>query len=216
MDSVTLAYALHSQGYALHLLSVNYGQRHKREIQSARLCAKRLHAQHTVLNLAHIGKALLHGSALTSPQVVAVPHGHYAAETMKATVVPNRNAILLTLAYGLAVAEGAEVVATGIHAGDHAIYPDCRPAFAEAFDKMERHATEGFAHPRLHLVTPFLGSTKADIARIGHRLGVPFADTWSCYEGGDEHCGQCGTCVERREAFREAGVPDPTIYRATP
>ena len=125
LDSVTLAHALHSQGYALHLLTVNYGQRHKREIVSARACAKRLHAKHTVLSMAHIGRALLHGSALTSPAAVDVPHGHYAAESMRATVVPNRNAILLALAYGLAVAEDAAVVAIGVHAGDHFIYPDC-------------------------------------------------------------------------------------------
>ena len=212
LDSVTLAHALHGQGYALHLLTVNYGQRHKREIVSARACAKRLHAKHTVLNMAHIGRALLHGSALTSPAAVDVPHGHYAAESMRATVVPNRNAILLALAYGLAVAEDAAVVAIGVHAGDHFIYPDCRPAFTEAFDTMERFACEGFAHPALRLVTPFIHGDKAEIVRIGHRLGVPFAETWSCYEGGALHCGQCGTCVERREAFMFAGVDDPTEY----
>lgn len=133
---------------------------------------------------------------------------------MALTVVPNRNAIMLTVAYGVAVAEEAAMVATGVHAGDHFIYPDCRPAFIESFDAMQRVAVEGFGDPNLRLHAPFMQQSKGDIVALGARLGVPFADTWSCYAGGSVHCGLCGTCVERRESFTLAGVPDPTIYQA--
>jgi 7-cyano-7-deazaguanine synthase len=141
---------------------------------------------------------------------VAVPDGHYAEETMKVTVVPNRNAIMLAIAYGIGAAQGAEAVATAVHGGDHFIYPDCRPAFIEAFQTMENHALDGLA--RITLYTPFLMAAKADIVAVGNTFGVPFAETWSCYKGGPVHCGRCGTCVERREAFALAGVADPTVY----
>jgi 7-cyano-7-deazaguanine synthase len=211
LDSVTLAYLLKSQGYALHLLSFNYGQRHKKELDYAARCATALGVEHTIVDLSNIG-ALLKGSALTDS--IAVPEGHYAEPSMAITVVPNRNAILLAIAYGVAVAEGAEVVATGVHTGDHFIYPDCRPAFADAFDRMERLATEGFSHQDLRLYTPFIQSGKHDIVRIGIDLDVPYAETWSCYKGGERHCGRCGTCYERKEAFQLAGVSDPTEYES--
>ncbi len=212
MDSVTLAYVLASEGYDLHLLSFDSGQRHRKELEFAALCAGLLGAQHDVVDLSSL-TALLKGSALTDAGV-AVPDGHYAQENMKITVVPNRNAMMLAIAYAVAVAEGAEVVGAGIHAGDHAIYPDCRPAFAEAFEAMQSLAVEGFGSPDLRLYTPFVSITKADIVTIGHRLGVDYAKTWSCYKGGVAHCGTCGTCVERKEAFELAGVPDPTRYEA--
>lgn len=211
LDSVTLAHLLHEEGYALHLLAVNYGQRHKKELRYARACARRLGARFDVVPLAGVGR-LLAGSALTSEEV-SVPDGHYAAESMRVTVVPNRNAILLAVAFGVAVAEGACVVATGVHAGDHFIYPDCRPGFIAAFEHMETLATEGFTvESGIVLRAPFLHVSKTEIARTAAKLGVPIEQTWSCYKGGTLHCGTCGTCVERREAFREAGVADPTIY----
>ncbi|NWJ45330.1 MAG: 7-cyano-7-deazaguanine synthase QueC [Chloroflexi bacterium] len=212
MDSVTLAHVLHSEGYALHLLSIDYGQRHRKELEYARLCAQRLNAEYNVVDLSGIN-VLLKGSALTD-STIEVPEGHYAAPNMGITVVPNRNAIMLAVAYAAAVAENAEVVALGAHGGDHFIYPDCRPAFTEAFDQMQKLAVEGFGNPKLRLYTPFINSGKHDIAAIGTRLGVPFAETWSCYKGGEKHCGKCGTCVERKEAFQLAGVPDPTEYEA--
>jgi 7-cyano-7-deazaguanine synthase len=212
MDSVTLAYLLASEGCDLHLLSFDYGQRHRKELEFAASCAGLLGARHDVVDLSSLTD-LLKGSALTDAGV-AVPDGHYAQENMKITVVPNRNAMMLAIAYAVAVAEGAEVIGAGIHAGDHAIYPDCRPAFAEAFDAMQRLAVEGFGRPDLHLYTPFVSITKANIVTIGHRLGVDYARTWSCYKGGEVHCGTCGTCVERKEAFELAGVPDPTRYAA--
>ncbi len=210
LDSVTLAYLLRSQDYDLHLLSFDYNQRHKKELEFAKLCAQRLDAEFDVVDLSGLGK-LLKGSALTDD--IPVPDGHYTAPTMAVTVVPNRNAIMLSIAYGVAVSENAEVVAIGAHGGDHFIYPDCRPGFMAAFDGMQRHATEGFSHEKLRLEAPFMHMGKHDIVKIGTNLHVPYADTWSCYKGGDKHCGQCGTCYERREAFELAGIPDPTIYQ---
>lgn len=211
MDSVTLAYLLSSEGYDLHLLCFDYGQRHKKEIAYAGRCAERLGASFDVADISGVGR-LLSGSALTDD--IEVPHGHYAAENMAVTVVPNRNAIMLSIAYGVAVAQEAELVATAVHAGDHYVYPDCRPEFIEAFDAMQRRAVEGFGDPGLHLYAPFVHKTKAQIAEVGVDLNVPYEDTWSCYEGGEIHCGLCGTCRERKEAFELAGIPDPTNYPA--
>lgn len=207
MDSVTLAHLLKSEGYELILLSFNYGQRHKKELDYAARCAERLEAHHHIIDLSSAG-SLLAGSALTDG--IEVPEGHYAAETMKQTVVPNRNAIMLSIAYGVAVANQADIVATGVHAGDHFIYPDCRPRFITSFDLMESIAVEGFAD--LCLYAPFVNIGKHDIVTVGMGLDVPYGDTWSCYKGDEVHCGKCGTCVERIEAFELAGYPDPTIY----
>jgi 7-cyano-7-deazaguanine synthase len=211
LDSVTLAHLLASEGYALHQVALDYGQRHKKELEFARACAQRLGAAFDAVDLTGLTR-LLGGSALTDPDI-EVPHGHYAAPNMAITVVPNRNAIMLAIAYGVAVAEHAKVVGIAVHGGDHFIYPDCRPEFIASFDAMQKHAMEGFADPDLRLHAPFLHRTKADIVRLGADLGVPFEMTWSCYEGGEIHCGACGTCVERKEAFELAGVPDPTVYR---
>ena len=180
-------------------------------MEFAKLCAERLSAEFDVADISSIGR-LLKGSALTDD--VPVPHGHYAALNMATTVVPNRNAIMLSIAYGVAVAEGAEIVATGVHAGDHFVYPDCRPEFIEAFGAMQKKAVEGFGDASLRLHAPFVEWSKADIVTTGARLGVPYADTWSCYEGGEFHCGLCATCGERIEAFQIAGVRDPTVYES--
>lgn len=213
MDSVTLAYALAKiEGFHVDVFSVDYGQRHVRELRCAELAAERLGGEHIVVTLP-LGPLLV-GSALTD-DTVDVPEGHYADESMRATVVPNRNAILLSVAVGVAVARKMDVVAVGVHAGDHPIYPDCRPEFIAAFDRMAKVANEGFAVDGFHVRAPFVHSTKAEIVRIGAELRVPFHDTWSCYRGGLIHCGRCGTCVERIEAFKLAGVTDPTIYETT-
>lgn len=210
MDSVTLAYALvRLEGYHVDLLSVDYGQRHVRELRCAERAAAALGGDHVVVKLPIT--ELLTGSALTDPDV-DVPEGHYADESMRSTVVPNRNAILLSVAVGVAVARKMDLVATGVHAGDHPIYPDCRPEFIEAFSRMSVIANEGFAVEGFAVRAPFVHSSKADIVTIGTGIRVPFEDTWSCYNGRDLHCGVCGTCVERREAFHLAGVPDPTRY----
>jgi 7-cyano-7-deazaguanine synthase len=209
MDSVTLAYLLDSEEYELHILSVDYGQRHKKEISYARRCAEQLGATFDIANMSQVGR-LLSGSALADD--VEVPHGHYAAENMAVTVVPNRNAIMLSIAYGLAVAEEAALVACAVHAGDHYVYPDCRPDFINAFDQMQKKAVEGFGMPNLCLYAPFIYKTKAEVVEIGGGLSVPYEESWSCYEGGEVHCGLCGTCNERNEAFELAGVRDPTEY----
>lgn len=209
MDSVTLAYLLKSQGYDLHLLAFDYGQRHKKELQFAQLCASRLDAEYSLIDLSSV-TPFLSGSALTDD--IDVPEGHYAADNMKATVVPNRNAMMLTVAYAVAVSSMADAVATGVHSGDHAIYPDCRTEFVNSFDIMQKFAVEGFGNPNLHLYAPFVGMGKHDIAAMGAELGVPYVETWSCYKGGEIHCGKCGTCVERKEAFALSGISDPTIY----
>lgn len=210
LDSVTLAYLLASEGWELHLLAYDYGQRHQREVEFARQCAQDLGAAFDLVDLRGAGQ-LLGGSALTDENI-AVPHGHYAAPSMAITIVPNRNAIFLAVAYGAAVAENAQIVATAVHGGDHFIYPDCRPGFIEAFDAMQKQAVAGCGHPTLHLHAPFVHQFKHDIVKIGAALGVPYEKTWSCYEGGALHCGQCGTCVERKESFALADVKDPTLY----
>src|SRR5262249_28143130 len=209
LDSVTLAHLLASQGYDLHLLSFDYGQRHRKELDFAQRAAARLGAEWTLIDLKAAGlKTLLRGSALTDPDV-QVPEGHYAADNMRITIVPNRNAIMLAIACAAVESDGAQVVGVAVHAGDHVIYPDCRPEFIEAFEAMERLAMD---RPVLRIEAPFLNCSKADIVRIGAQLNVPFGQTWSCYRGDEIHCGACGTCVERREAFLLAGVIDPTIY----
>lgn len=208
LDSVTLAHKVAAEHQLLGLLSFDYGQRHRKEIDFARQCAARLGAEFQLLDISAIG-ARLSGSALTEG-TIAVPDGHYAEETMKITVVPNRNAIMLAIAYGIAAARGATAVGAAVHGGDHFIYPDCRPPFIEAFQTMQNFALAGLAE--ISLYTPFINRTKAEIVADGDRLAVPFAATWSCYNGGERHCGRCGTCVERQEAFALAGVADPTDY----
>lgn len=210
MDSVVLAHKLSCEGYDLHVVTFDYGQRHSKEIDHARKCAERLGCDHTIVDLTSVG-ALLTGSSLTDD--IPVPHGHYADENMRMTVVPNRNAIMLSVAYGVAVAQKAKIVAIAVHAGDHPVYPDCRPGFIAKFDAMQRVAVEGHGDPTLSLHAPFVNISKAKIVELGNELGVPFTETWSCYEGGERHCGECGTCVERKEAFMLAGVKDPTKYK---
>ncbi len=210
LDSITLAYKVAKENELLGLISFDYGQRHKKELDYAAAAAHDLGVPHNIIDISSIG-ALLTGSALTDD--VDVPDGHYAEDTMKATVVPNRNAIMLTIAYGVAASRGAQAVATAVHGGDHFIYPDCRPEFAAAFQEMQDHALDGVA--KIKLYTPFIDIPKSEIAAIGDGLNVPFEKTWSCYKGRDIHCGRCGTCVERIEAFDIAGVADPTPYEDT-
>lgn len=215
MDSVTMAYFLKRNLHPevdLRLVSFDYGQRHVKELQTAIMCAERLQAEHDVINLQMLTKHLAVSGSVLVDQTKEIPHGHYAEESMKSTVVPNRNAIMLSIATGIAVADGAEFVAYGVHGGDHFIYPDCRPLFFTAFDQAMKAGNEGFAVESFRVMAPFIHQTKADIVHIGETVGVPWVETWSCYEGGRHHCGQCGTCVERREAFSLAGVVDPTTY----
>jgi len=210
LDSSVMAYLLRAQGHSLHLLSFDYGQRHRKELDYARGLAADLGAPWELCDLHAAGMTrFLRGSALTDSSV-EVPEGHYADESMRATVVPNRNAVMLSIACSLAGSIGAGAVAFAVHGGDHPIYPDCRPAFVAAFEAMEKLAMEGMAD--LRVLAPFVEVTKDAIVRIGAEHGVPFERTWSCYNGRALHCGRCGTCYERREAFALAGVDDPTSY----
>jgi 7-cyano-7-deazaguanine synthase len=214
LDSVTLAYHLADTGYEVSLISYNYGQRHDKEIEFARLCADRLSAEHFVVDLRAI-TSLMNTSSLTSDDI-EVPDGHYAEETMKITVVPNRNAIMINVATALAVSRGYDFVATGVHGGDHFIYPDCRPGFIASQAETLRLANAGFISEKFDVLAPFVNIPKDGIVTIGDAIQVPWVETWSCYKGGEIHCGSCGTCFERREAFELAGVEDPTAYMATP
>lgn len=207
LDSSVLAYRYAAQGQLSALLSVDYGQRHVTELDHAQRLSERLGVPFILIDLKSITRHLT-ACSLTSP--VEVPDGHYAEETMKQTVVPNRNALLLATAFSIAAGRGDTHVATAVHAGDHFIYPDCRPEFLTAFQSMERQALSGLWS--VELDTPYSAKTKADIVREGADLQVPFETTWSCYKGGEQHCGRCGTCVERLEAFHLAGVTDPTVY----
>ena len=206
MDSTVLLYHLRSKDYDVRALSVDYGQRHRKELDCARAICRVIGIPHEVADLRGITH-LLKGSSLTDSEV-DVPEGHYAEESMKATVVPNRNMIMLSVAIGYAISLRAKFVAYGAHAGDHTIYPDCRPEFAAAVNTAALLAD----WHQVELLRPFIRSTKAEIAKRGAELSVPFEMTWSCYKGGDRHCGLCGTCVERAEAFTLAGLQDPTDY----
>ncbi|EKF19997.1 7-cyano-7-deazaguanine synthase QueC [Nitratireductor pacificus] len=207
LDSVTLADKVARENTLVGLISFDYGQRHRTELNRARRAAERLSVPFDLIDISAFGRHLA-GSALTDE--IDVPDGHYAEETMRITVVPNRNAIMLTVAFGIASARKADAVAAAFHGGDHFIYPDCRPAFTDAFQAMQNAALDGLG--RIELYTPFVDRSKAEIVAEGARLGTPFAETWSCYKGGARHCGRCGTCVERREAFHLADVADPTGY----
>lgn len=207
LDSVTLAYQVAAECQLLGLLTFDYGQRHKKEIVFAALAASRLSVPHRVVDISHIGTLL--SSSLTD-ESQKVPEGHYAADNMAATVVPNRNAIMLTMAFGLADSMGAEAVAIAIHGGDHFIYPDCRPEFIAAFAKMQTLALG--KTPAIELFTPYLHISKGEIAKQSVKFNVPIHETWSCYNGGKHHCGRCGTCVERLEAVHQASANDTTEY----
>jgi 7-cyano-7-deazaguanine synthase len=196
VDSTVLLAHLLAAGREVHALSVDYGQRHRRELTAAAEICAHYKVAHRVADLRGL-TPLFGANALTDAQI-AVPEGHYEEASMKATVV------------AWAMSLKAASVAYGAHGGDHAIYPDCRPAFADALDQAIRLAD----WHEVTLERPFVGMDKTAIVRRGTELGVPFALTWSCYVGGDRHCGKCGTCVERREAFVRAGVPDPTVYVA--
>lgn len=206
LDSTVLLFDLLARSHSVKALSANYGQRHYREIRFAAAAAKDKKIDHEIIDLRGVTK-LLSGSSLIS-QDVDIPDGHYEEESMKSTVVPNRNMIMLSLAAGWAISSNFDAVAYAAHAGDHTIYPDCRPEFvaamAETFKLTDWH--------KIQLITPFISMTKADIVRRGAELRVPFDRTWSCYKGESVHCGTCGTCVERREAFQLANIPDPTEY----
>ncbi len=204
LDSTTLLYE-ERERVAL-AVTFDYGSNHAaRETACARHHCALLGVEHVVIDLAFVKRyftsSLLSGAA-------DIPSGSYDDANMHSTVVPFRNGIMLSIACGLAESRGLTRVLIANHGGDHAIYPDCRPQFVSAMDAAMRAGTyEGVC-----LAAPYTHLSKADIVRRGAALGVDYGQTYSCYRGGEHHCGTCGTCTERREAFREAGIPDPTIY----
>jgi len=204
LDSTVLYYKLKADGWDLTALNFSYGSKHNN--------AERTRAITLIPELKFIDLdfSFLTKSSLLN-QEVPVPHGHYAAENMKSTVVPFRNGIMLSYAVAVAEELQAEAVFLGSHAGDHAIYPDCRPEFTAAFSQ----AASAGTFLKIPVEAPFAMLTKTNIAEIGKALGIEdvMAATWSCYEGQDIHCGKCGSCVERREAFRDARVLDKTGYK---
>ena len=204
MDSTTLLYEYQSR-IAL-AVSFDYGSNHnRRELAFAALHCERLGIKHLIIPLDFIHQ-YFHSSLLSGAD--AVPEGNYNDENMRSTVVPFRNGIMLAVAAGLAEDNGLQQIMMANHAGDHAIYPDCRPSFVQAMDK----AVQAGTYNGVRLFTPYTDLTKADIARRGKALGIDYSETWSCYKGGEHHCGKCGTCTERIDALREAGVEDKTIY----
>jgi 7-cyano-7-deazaguanine synthase len=206
MDSVTALYHARERHEVVGALSFHYGAKHnEREIPFAQAHAARLGVPHRVIHLDFIGE-LFESDLLASGG--EIPKGHYEEQSMKKTVVPFRNGIMLSVAAGFAESVGAEGLVIAAHAGDHAIYPDCREAFMEAMGEAIRLGT----YAGIALMRPFISMTKSDIAGRGSALGIDYAETWSCYVGGAVHCGECGTCVERREAFILAGIRDPTAY----
>ena len=206
LDSTVLVQQLIHDQASVRLLSINYGQRHKKELSHSSRIATSMNLPHRILDLPDLAE-LLSGSSLTDSSV-ELPEGHYAEESMKSTVVPNRNMILLAMAAGYALSIDFDTVAYAAHAGDHTIYPDCRPVFADAMQNALQLAD--WKDLRLH--RPFVNLTKAELVRIGAKLGAPLHLTWSCYAGDESHCGRCGTCVERKEAFEVAKITDPTEY----
>lgn len=204
MDSVTMLHEFHER-IAL-AVTFDYGSNHgAREMKMAQLHCQRLGIPHKVISLPFIHE-MFHSSLLEGAD--AIPEGHYADENMRSTVVPFRNGIMLAVCAGLAEDSGLAHVMLANHAGDHSIYPDCRPEFVEAMSK----AVQSGTYTKTDVWAPYTLLTKADIARRGASMGIDYAETWSCYKGGDVHCGRCGTCVERREALAEAGVKDTTVY----
>ncbi len=204
MDSTTLLYKLLAENKEVRAISFNYGQRHKLELDKAVETCESLNVPHMLVNMEFLGSIL--NSALTNLDM-KVPHGHYEANNMKRTVVPGRNTIMASIAMGYASSIGFEEIAMGIHAGDHAIYPDCRPIFAQTFQKVALIANE----KPIHFYTPFLYINKGDIALLGKKLGVNYKSTLTCYEGNETPCGKCGSCRERAEAFEKAQLSDPLI-----
>lgn len=204
MDSVTLLYE-YAERIALSV-SFDYGANHNaQEIPFARLHCARLGIKHIVIPLAFM-KEYFKSSLLSGGE--AIPEGHYADENMKSTVVPFRNGIMLSIACGIAESNGLKQVFIANHGGDHAIYPDCRSEFIHAMDSAMRAGT----YENIGISAPYTHISKSDIAARGKKLQVNYAETWSCYKGGTRHCGKCGTCIERKEALREAGIDDATEY----
>ena len=204
VDSTTMLYDYKDR--IAMAISFDYGSNHNaREIPFARMHCERLGIRHITIPLEFMS-VYFHSSLLSGDD--AIPEGHYADENMKSTVVPFRNGIMLSIAVGMAESNDLQYVMMANHGGDHTIYPDCRPEFVDAFNA----AASAGTYNGVKLFSPYTNLTKAQIAARGKELGIDYSETWSCYRGGEHHCGRCGTCVERREAFALAGIDDHTVY----
>jgi 7-cyano-7-deazaguanine synthase len=206
MDSVSALYDAKQKHEVVGAISFDYGSKHNhKEIPFAAYHSRKFNIEHRIIHLDFVGELFKSDLLKSGGQI---PDGHYEEETMKATVVPFRNGIMLSIAAGFAESRAAEGLVIAAHAGDHAIYPDCREEFMKSMADAIRIGT----YAGIKLLRPFIAMTKAEIAARGHALGIDFSQTWSCYKGFPLHCGTCGTCVERREAFLLAGIVDPTVY----
>ena len=206
MDSFTVLHKAINEGHDVLALSFNYGQKHSKELDCAQAVTNELGIAHKILDIQSISSLFTSSSLVSSD--IDVPEGHYEAENMKSTVVPNRNMILLSLAIGYAVNEQASEVWYGAHSGDHTIYPDCRPEFVDIMDQASR--TANFEPVKVY--APYLNSDKIGILKDGLALGLDYSKTWTCYKGLDKACGKCGSCVERLEAFLANSRVDPITY----
>ena len=206
MDSVTALHWASAEHEVVGAVSFDYGAKHNhREIPLAAWHCAQSGVKHDIIDLDFVNRLFASDLLKSGGEI---PEGHYAHETMKQTVVPFRNGIMLAIACGLAESREAEALVIAAHAGDHAIYPDCRESFMQGMAAAMREGT----YARVELLRPFIDLDKAGIAKLGVSLGVDYGKTWSCYKGGELHCGKCGTCVERIEAFQLAGIEDPTVY----
>jgi len=215
MDSVTAAAIVKSQGYDIYALTISYGQRHAREIESAKRLAIWLGAkEHEVVDLP-ISRLLK--SSLMNPEEDVTSDEKTIGKTIPATYVPGRNAILLAIATAWGESMGADAIVIGVNVVDYSGYPDCGQPFIDAFSNLIKVSTRGAVqgHP-IEILTPIAKMSKADIVRKGNELGVPFKDTWSCYKGGGEPCGVCDSCVLRKKGFAAVGIPDPALSKASP
>ena len=205
MDSFTVLNRALKDGKEVYALSFDYGQRHVKELVYAAKACGDLSVNHKVIDISAINQ-LLAGSSLTDD--IDIPEGHYEAENMKSTVVPNRNMILLSLAVGYAVSVGASQVYYGAHSGDHAIYPDCRPEFVMKMNDVCQIAN----YEAVEIFSPYLNNTKTDILNDGLTMKLDYSKTWTCYNGREFACGKCGACQERLEAFSQNNTTDPLTY----
>jgi 7-cyano-7-deazaguanine synthase len=209
MDSFTVLHRAIKAGHEVLAVSFNYGQRHSKELDYARKVCAEAGVVHDIVDITAM-QSLMSNSSLMANSDDDIPEGHYAADNMKSTVVPNRNMILISLAIGYAVNEGASEVWYGAHSGDHTIYPDCRPEFVEAMQDVSLLAN----FDPVKVVAPYLYDDKIVILKDGLAMGLDYANTWTCYNGREKACGKCGSCVERLEAFTLNNAQDPLEYEA--
>jgi 7-cyano-7-deazaguanine synthase len=205
MDSFTVLNRALKDGKEVYALSFDYGQRHVKELECASQTCKALKINHKTIDISAINQ-LLAGSSLTDD--IDIPEGHYEADNMKSTVVPNRNMVLLSMAVAYAVSVGAGQVYYGAHAGDHAIYPDCRPEFVQKMNDVCLIAN----YESVEIFSPYLEVSKSAILTDGIAMGLDYSNTWTCYNGREKACGKCGACQERLEAFEDNGITDPLHY----